>query len=365
MPLCSELDIRSEADVALARYRAGEGASLLGFSDQRKAEVRLIASELAQNHLDHCTSGGMIRISGQRFAGVPVLNVASLDSGPGIAAVAEVLKGAEGRFTSNTGLGAGLASVSRLADRFLCCSGLDPGSGCPTLVPPFTGTVIIGQCWPEGREPFFATVPGMDFAALVCPRAETMPCGDGVFIRSDSRFTRLVLVDSPGKGRGGGETQLIGSLVVDLDLVWPPDHVVEALAEVFEAEPATSLAVIRLDRLLGELRCCRVGSVEISLLLDGRLRPPPTRMRVRSGDLVRGTDSLYRVEESFSCLIHSDGLGRIPGNQVEMMLNDLLRKTPARAVSGRPHALLLAQVLLERYRNPLDDASVCLWSWQR
>lgn len=367
MVLCSEVSIGSEADVALARHSAGETAMRLGFSDQRRAEVRLIASELAQNHLDHKTSSGMLRISGQLFDQVPVLTICSLDKGPGIRNVTDVLQGPQGGYRSLTGLGTGLASVSRLANRFSCCSGTDSKRNCSAILGrQWQGTVIAARCWPREQVPFFFDRDdNMDIAALVCGRSETSPCGDGIFINSDSRFTRIVLVDSPGKGRGGGETELIGQMLAKFDLIWPPDHVIESLAEVLAAEPATSVFVLRFDQLLGKLRCCRTGNVGVHLLVNGKPAVQPGQLAVEGGHMIRGVDTVYKVSDTASCLLHSDGVTTFSRQQVESLLMELQEAEVSVTDNPRLDPALLAQILFSRNRQTHDDAALCLWSWQR
>ncbi len=366
MVLCSEFSICGEADVALARHSAGEKAMQLGFTDQRRAEVRLIASELAHNHLDHQTSGGMLRISGQLIDRVPVLTISSLDTGPGICNVAKVLQGAQGGYRSLTGLGTGLASVSRLADRFSCCSAADPSAPCSFLPGgQLQGTVIAARCWPREQTLSFFDRGDMDIGALVCGRSETSPCGDGIFISTDSRFTRIVLVDSPGKGRGRGETALIGGMLATLDMIWPPDHVLESLSEVLAAEPATAVFVLRFDRLRSELRCCRIGNIGIHLLVDGQAAPLPDPFAGDGGELIHGVDTVYSVAGTVSCLLHSDGLSGFAGHQIRSLLLELQQAGGKGNGSCRPDVALLTQILFSRFRKEGDDAALCLWSWQR
>lgn len=367
MVLCSEISIHSEADVALARHSAGETAMRLGFSDQRRAEMRLIASELAQNHLDHNTSCGLLRISGQEIDRAPVLTICSLDNGPGICNMTDVLQGSQGGYRSLTGLGTGLASVSRLADRFSCCSGADPDCGCPTGGDhPWPGTVITARCWPREQAPSFCTRDeNTDIAALVCGRSETSPCGDGIFISSDSRFTRLVLVDSPGKGRGGGETELIGRMLAEFNLIWPPDHVIESLAEVLGAEPATSICVLRFDQLLGKLRCCRTGTVGVHLQVDTMPAAGPGQLSVEAGHMIRGVDSVYDVSAAASCLLYSDGLAGFADQQIQSLLTELQTGGETTVGNSRPDHALLAQILFSRNRQSHDDAALCVWNWRK
>jgi anti-sigma regulatory factor (Ser/Thr protein kinase) len=364
MALCSELKICSEADVALARYRAGEAAVKLGFTDQRRAEIRLIATELAHNHLDHKTSCGLLHISGQEIDQVPVMTISSVDQGPGIKNIADVLQGAGGVYQSNTGLGTGLASVSRLANRFFCCSGIDPCQPCSAILgSQWQGTVIVARCWPREQTPLLFS-NDMDVAALVCGQSETSPCGDGIFIKADRRVTRIVLVDSPGKGRGGGETDLIGSMLAKLDLIWPPDHVMESLSEVFDAEPATAVFVLRFDRLLHELRCCRVGNIGVHLMTDGRIAALPNRLSAEGGALILGRDTVYKVSRTACCLLHSDGVAALSPQQIRLLLPELQPVAADSPEVFRPDASLPAQILFFYNRKSSDDAALCLWTWR-
>jgi hypothetical protein len=338
----------------------------MGFADQRRAEVRLIASELAQNHLDHKTSGGMLRISGQLIDQIPVLTICSLDTGPGICNVCEVLQGHRGGYHSLTGLGTGLASVSRLADRLSSCSGADPHSACSgQLGREGKGTLLAARCWPRKQMPAFFTRDDMDIAALVCGRSETSPCGDGIFIMSDSRFLRIVLVDSPGKGRGGGETDLIGRMLAKLDLIWPPDHVMESLSEVFAAEPATAVFVLRFDRLLSELRCCRIGNIGVHLVIDDQPVRPPLSTALQSGQLIQGSDTVYKVTNNAACMLHTDGISGFGLQQITPLILELQAAAGQAAKKPRLDAVLLTQMLFSSFRQVNDDAALCVWNWQR
>ena len=367
MTICIELPVQTEADVALARYRSGEAAVQLGFSGQRRAEVRLIASELARNHLDHTTSCGYIHITGQLIDAMPVLTIASLDRGPGIADLNDVLQGAEGGYQSDTGLGTGLASVMRLADRFSCCSGADSRHGCLGRTEGQEGTVIVARCYPQPQHVSFFNSNEIDLAALICGHSETLPCGDGIFVCSDNRFLRMVLVDSPGKGRGRGETELIGSMLAELNLVWPPDHVMESLAEIFVAEPATAVLVLRIDRLLGEVRCCRAGDIGIHLLLDGTLVELPEPLLVEQGGLIRGTDTLFKVAGAVSGLLYSDGIRALQRADAARLLGNLAQWSRGgnQKEAVWSDAALLAQLIFSGNRQIHDDAALCVWHWQR
>ncbi len=133
--------------------------------------------------------------------------------------------------TPPTGLGAGLVSIQRLADRFSLCTGTAGNFACPHI-PDFDScaTIIVIRCWPDAPEPkFFGSGEIMDSDALVAVRSETTPCGDDILITGDNRFVQIVVVDSPGVGTGGKTTRVIGERLHGIDLILPPDQILESL----------------------------------------------------------------------------------------------------------------------------------------
>jgi len=172
-------------------------------------------------------------------------------------------------------------------------------------------------------------------------------------------------VDSPGKGRGGGETEFIGTMLAGFDLIWPPDHVVESLSDVFAAEPATSLGVVRIDRLLGVVRCCRIGTIGMRLLIDGRARKMPPLTGVEGGRLLGATDSEYRVSSRACCLLHSDGLDLNAPGLAAALLKGLEKQCLSGTGGPQPYCTMLAHLLLARHRQVHDDAALAVWNWQR
>jgi signal transduction histidine kinase/CheY-like chemotaxis protein len=111
-PLFS-VPIESEEDVVLARQRARQVASELGFESQDQIRIATAVSEIARNAFSYA-GGGVIdfRVEGQS---TPQLLLAVVrDRGPGIANLEEILGG---RYRSTTGMGLGIIGAQRLLDR--------------------------------------------------------------------------------------------------------------------------------------------------------------------------------------------------------------------------------------------------------
>jgi len=104
--------IQSESAGILLRSRLQASARRMGFSDARRENMVLIASEMVSNLIKHAGGKGMVQIWQQPG---PALDVISFDFGPGVDDLA--LAQQDGYSTSNT-LGKGLGSMQRLSDEF-------------------------------------------------------------------------------------------------------------------------------------------------------------------------------------------------------------------------------------------------------
>lgn len=114
--------IGTENDVVLARQRARQIASLLGFDNHDQVRIATAVSEIARNAFRYAGNG-------RAEFGVPLESGSSLwvrvqDEGPGIARLQEVL---DGTYVSQTGMGMGILGARRLMDEFEIES--TPGKG--------------------------------------------------------------------------------------------------------------------------------------------------------------------------------------------------------------------------------------------
>ena len=189
--LFADIPIEDMASATVARRVAGELAMLLGFPQSRQAEVVLVTSELAHNHVMHHTRGGRIRLCGFYAATIPCLSIASLDHGPGFDPAGGVLHRKNIRMG---GLGAGLGTVLRLSDRMDIFSHMTR----PETDSPYE-TIIVALLGPDREVNEEIIRIGGSLAVLSQSRnGSGWSGGDGVYVQRDGRFTRLTLVDSLG-----------------------------------------------------------------------------------------------------------------------------------------------------------------------
>lgn len=101
---------KDESALVLLRSKLFAIANRLGVPDLKRENMLLVAAELATNSIKHAGGRGMIQIWQQPG---PVLDIVSLDYGPGIANLAQAEQ--DGYSSSNT-FGKGLGAIRRLSD---------------------------------------------------------------------------------------------------------------------------------------------------------------------------------------------------------------------------------------------------------
>lgn len=130
------LKVGMEQDIVLARQRARQIASLLGFDHQTQTKIATAVSEIARNAFQYA-SGGKVEFSID--PGEAMLRIRISDRGKGIGDLPAVLGG---RYQSSTGMGLGVIGAKRLMDEF-------------DITSSSSGTaVMLGRTLPQRTAPY-------------------------------------------------------------------------------------------------------------------------------------------------------------------------------------------------------------------
>ena len=359
--LFKEIPINSLADATVARRVAEDCAAFLGMSKKRRAEIALVASELAHNHIQHQTSHGIIRLSGTEIGGTNCLTIASLDNGPGIIDVNRALYGK----SSSNGLGAGLKTVADLSDRFAICSGTSGKTLCADIQGCDYATIIVSTIWAD-RNSRRKVDSELDLSVL------NKPCGgvsgDGVMIQHDPPYVRITMVDSAGHGSPAAMiTEQVWAELEKLALFWPVDHVIRELENKMVDTRGLAVHCLRLNRLDSTLQSAGVGNVRARLYLDGKCVIPPVQGGV-VGHLkwqkIHRHD--YGPFAEILAFMHTDGHQPLP----EFDLNSFFQKNnvcgPVRmhgSFSRGISASVWTQLLFDPGHIQPDDTALLVWQW--
>lgn len=341
-------------DATVAKKTAKRAALELGFPDRRAAEVELVTSELAFNHVMHKTKQGFIRIAGLKLEDLPVLSIASLDEGPGIG---NLSMACSGKTPCGKGLGAGLAAVVNLSNEFAACSSSDPLCPCPIIDPRRgSGTVICATFRPERKRSKALSAGWPRLAGIVAPRPSGGRCGDDIIVQADGRHLRVTVLDAEGTDTGAGKDGRPHIQELErLALLWPPEGVLEQIKRAcLPARPAARILLV--DLLSGSVRGAGMGNVRLVL-----------HARKETGShvtVLRGTQDapeepvLVEAFEEIWIMAATDGLPPLPS----------LIQEPGWVFL--PHSPLITpwiwtHVLFPKQSERRDDTGLMVLTWQR
>ncbi len=360
--LFKEIPINSLADATVARRVAENYASFFGMTKKRQAEIALVASELAHNHIQHQTSHGIIRLSGTEIGGTNCLTIASLDNGPGIIDMNRALYGK----SSSQGLGAGLKTVADLSDRLAICSGRSGKTICSGIQGCSYATIIVSTIWADRNSHPKLLDSELDISVLNKPCGSVS--GDGVMIQRKFPYVRITLVDSAGHGSPAALiTEQAWAELEKLALFWPVDHVIRELEIKMANTRGLAVHCLCLNRINRTLQSAGIGNIRVRLYLDGKCVIPPVQGGV-VGHLkwqkIHRHD--YGPFDEILAFMHTDGHQLLP----EFDLNSFFYKNnvcgSARQGGGLPRrisASLWTQLLFDPGHIQPDDTALLVWQW--
>ena len=320
------IPIYDEASVSSARQRVRETGQRLNLGTNVVEYAALIASELTHNQLTHAKQG-YFAVKGIERQRIPGLELVAADLGPGIEKPREAIVGG---ITTERSLGAGLASVCRIADEVEFDNRISEG------------TCIVARKF-EGQ--FIPLCGDVSIMGRPYPH-EAISGDDAVWFQSESGFLAAV---ADGLGHGP-EARAASNQAITLLAEKREQDLVRILTELDAALAATrgcAISIVRFnqaDRIaesvsLGDVRAHLYHRKEAEffaatpMVVGGRF--PANRIRVERA----------AVEPGSVLVMFTDGLKTRTSLKGQL---DILRRPP----------IAIAQHLLENYSRPDDDALV-------
>jgi anti-sigma regulatory factor (Ser/Thr protein kinase) len=178
------LPISDSSQVPGARRAAANLAKRDGFSDAHADKAGLIATELGTNLVKHGGGGELYLHSVRDSVGVDVLEIMSLDKGPGIANTFLSLR--DGYSTSGSA-GTGLGAIRRLSDAFDLYS--QPGHG----------TVVLSRLV-SAPSPSVCPLKTLEIGAITRPKKGEEVCGDHWSVATQRGQWQVLVADGLGHG---------------------------------------------------------------------------------------------------------------------------------------------------------------------
>lgn len=306
-----------------ARRAAAALAERVGMGPVRVGEIGLAVTELAANLVKHAGAGAVLLRLRHGAAG-PVVEVVTVDSGPGIADVEAAV--ADGTSSAGT-LGIGLGAVVRLA------------SSWDVWTRPGAGTVLTAAFAAEAGAP----VPVPAAVGITRPMTGQEVCGDAYAIREDDGVRTLLLADGLGHGPLAAVASTEAVRAFRAAPAGGPADLLRAVHRALAGTRGAAVAVARLDS--DEVRYAGVGNIA-GVVDDGRVRRAMISHPGIVGAQARTIrEAAYPLPRGAVVVMHSDGLTE---RQSLEPYPGLLGRAP----------LVTAAVLLRDFGVRRDDASV-------
>lgn len=286
--------VTEQTQVGEARRAAVALAGTLGLDETRVGRVALVATELGNNLVRHAGGGRMLIGAGWSPAG-PVLDLISVDQGPGMD-IGRCL--GDGYSTGGTA-GTGFGAVQRLSDAFSAFSAPQRGavalSRIGRVAPPAAGDLMVGG------------------VALAAPGE--VVCGDAWFACLGSLAgggTQLRLLVADGLGHGPEAAAAADAAVALLRSEGacgqPPSAVLRAAHTALRGTRGAAAAVALLDGAARTVVFAGAGNVAGRLLSgvdDRSLLSQHGTVGVQMRTL---TDLVYPWPAHACLVLHSDGM---------------------------------------------------------
>jgi len=169
--------------LAILKKEIHQLAAAAGFSEVRAGKVDIVVAEMASNLIKHA-GGGEILVYVEEEAGKEMIELLSIDSGPGMADPQKMTE--DGISTANT-LGNGLGSMKRLSDQFEIFSIVD------------WGTIVLSRIYKV--EPADSKRPAYEVRTLIVAKPGETVSGDGASFVAKPNCLKVFLGDGLGHGK--------------------------------------------------------------------------------------------------------------------------------------------------------------------
>lgn len=323
----AQLRVRIEdpSSVSEARRQAASLSVARRFDDTLAGALALAVTEAASNIVKHAGRGEII-VRALTPEGAAGIEVVALDSGPGIADLAESLR--DGHSTAGSP-GTGLGTLSRMTCEL------------EIYTRPGQGTVLRFALWQRGAR----TPAPAPFGVVCLPMPGESACGDGWAIIEAPTRRVVVVADGLGHGPDAAIAARTAVAIATTHAARTPAEIVAALDAGLRATRGAAACVAALDYGRGLCTFCGVGNISACLHAAGNGRSMVSHNGTLGHQVRKIQQFEYPLPPGALCILHSDGLAT---------------RWRLEAYPGveRRHPALIAALLYRDFCRGRDDVTV-------
>jgi anti-sigma regulatory factor (Ser/Thr protein kinase) len=268
-------------------------AAEVGLTDDRTADLAIIATELASNLVKHAVDG-MALVRPVRLGEQAGVQIVSVDKGPGLADLAGSAR--DGHSTAGT-LGIGLGAVARKATEVDGYS--RPGLGTVVAVTVFPTTVNLH---PSAAPPFLRT------GGLGRPMRGERVSGDAYAVRDLDGRRQLMLCDGLGHGPLAQAAALAAIASFRSAPAGGSARVVEHMHQRLSHTRGVVVLVVELDPAARVARFTGLGNVFGAVAGGGQRRVMVSQPGIAGHQRPRLRELDVPLPPAATVVLHSDGL---------------------------------------------------------
>lgn len=298
-PFHLAFEVVEASQVGEARRAAVRVAEDNGFDDVATGRVALVATELGNNLVRHAQGGRMLVAAVADDDGRIVIELLSLDAGPGLRNVDASL--ADGHSTGGTS-GTGLGAVRRLSD-----AGFDMFSSMPQ------GSVVLSRisaitASPAADAALRPALQAFSVGAVTTALAGETVCGDAWSIAREGRRAAVMVADGLGHGPDAATASQEAVRCFSAEPFHAPADMLDRVHARLRSTRGAAVAAVQLDLDSGELLYCGAGNIAGRLISGVSDRSLLSQHGTAGVQMRRVQVQRYEWPAHGLLVMHSDGL---------------------------------------------------------
>ena len=284
--------ISDSSQVPGARRAAADLSRRAGFSDTHADKAALIATELGTNLVKHGGGGEMCLQTVRDRIGTDVLEILTLDKGPGMANVLQSLS--DGYSTAGSA-GTGLGAIRRLSDAFDLYS--QPGRG----------TVVLSRLF-SVPSPAVARLKTLELGAVTRSKKGEEVCGDHWSAIAQRGQWQFLVADGLGHGPLASEAAMQAARLFRTTRNRTLSELLETIHQALRSTRGAAVAIADVDLGQQLVRFAGVGNVAGAVVSPGGTRNMVSLNGTAGVEMRKITEFSYPWPDDALLILHSDGL---------------------------------------------------------
>jgi anti-sigma regulatory factor (Ser/Thr protein kinase) len=285
--------VTDQGSVGAVRRVATATAAEVGLTEDRTADLAIIASELASNLVKHAVDG-MALVRPVRLGQDAGVQIVSVDKGPGLADLAHSAR--DGHSTAGS-LGIGLGAVARKATEV-------DGYSRPGM-----GTVVVVTVFPASIDPNTAgPSPAVRAGGVGRPMRGERVSGDGYAVRDADGRRQVMLCDGLGHGPLAQAAAIAAIASFRSAPAGGSARVVEHMHQRLRHTRGVVVLVVELDPVARVARFTGLGNIFGAVAVGGQRRVLVGQPGIAGHQLPRLRELDVPLPPAATVVLHSDGL---------------------------------------------------------